>query len=114
MIIMENGGILIDTPGMREVGISNDEEGIDSTFSQINSLAGNCRYHDCKHINEPGCVVLEAIKNGILDESAYENYQKLVRESEHYESSVAEKRKKDKAFGKMVKNVMKQKKKGKY
>lgn len=105
--VLENGGILIDNPGMREVGIADTAFGLETTFDLIYSLSQNCKFKDCTHINETGCAVLEAVEKGKLDRSSYENYLKMEREKIHFESSVAERRKKDKAFGKMVKNVKK-------
>ncbi len=111
LIVLENGGILIDNPGMREVGIADAATGLETTFEQINSLAENCKYNDCTHTSETGCAVIEAVENEVLDEHSYENYLKLEKERTHFESSAAEKRKKDKDFGKMVKNFKKDLKK---
>ncbi len=108
--LLPEGGIIIDNPGMREVGTADAHDGLESTFDHIIELAQDCKFKDCSHTSEVGCAVLEAVKNDIIDSSTYENYLKMTREQEHYESSVAERRRKDKAFGKMVKNVMKQKK----
>jgi len=110
LIVLENGGILIDNPGMREVGITDAKGGLETTFDQIITLSSNCKFSDCKHINETGCVVIEAVKKGEIDKSSYENFLKMEREKAHFESTVAEKRKKDKEFGKMVKNFKKDQK----
>jgi ribosome biogenesis GTPase len=107
LTLLPDGGILIDNPGMREVGIVDDESGLDTTFDRIMELSQGCRFRDCTHTGEEGCAVLEALAGGDLDESYYQNYQKLVREKSHFESSVAERRKKDKEFGKMVKQMKK-------
>lgn len=107
LVVLENGGILIDNPGMREVGIVDANEGMETTFDHIYRLSQNCKFKDCSHTNESGCIVLEALENGEIDHSLYENYLKMEREKNHFESSLAEKRKKDKAFGKMIKNVKK-------
>ncbi|MCL4141858.1 UNVERIFIED_CONTAM: hypothetical protein GTU68_018951 [Idotea baltica] len=114
LIILENGGILIDNPGMREVGITDTGGGLEMTFDAILQLAEDCKYKDCTHLHEDGCAILEAIGNGDLDEDSYENYQKMEREKTHFESSVHERRKKDKKFGKMMKDVVKNRKKNKY
>lgn len=114
LIILENGGILIDNPGMREVGIADLSDGLEITFDTIHEFAQNCKFSDCTHTNETGCSVLEAVKKGIIDRGSYENFLKMEREKAHFESSVAERRKKDKAFGKMVKNYKKDIKKNKY
>jgi ribosome biogenesis GTPase len=107
LIILENGGILIDNPGMREVGIADMASGLETTFDRIVRLSSNCRFKDCTHTNEKGCSVLEAIEKGAIDKASYENYLKMEREKAHFESTIEEKRKKDKDFGKMVKNYKK-------
>jgi ribosome biogenesis GTPase len=107
LIILENGGILIDTPGMREIGIADTERGLETTFDMIVRLSNDCKFKDCTHTIEKGCAILEAIKNGELEKDSYENYLKMESEKKHFESTVEEKRKKDKAFGKMVKNYKK-------
>jgi ribosome biogenesis GTPase len=107
LIILENGGILIDNPGMREVGIVDPTGGLEITFDMIFSLAQNCKFKDCTHTTETGCSVLEAVENGEIDRASYENYLKLEREKAHFESTVLERRKKDKEFGKIMKNYKK-------
>ncbi|MFD2515393.1 ribosome small subunit-dependent GTPase A [Pontibacter locisalis] len=107
LIVLENGGILIDNPGMREVGIADSTSGLEITFDKIIRLAQNCKFKDCTHTNEAGCAVIEAVAKGEIDQAFYENYLKLEREKAHFESTVAERRKKDKEFGKMVKNYKK-------
>ena len=114
LIILENGGILVDTPGMREIGIADSTSGLEITFDKIISLAQNCRFKDCTHTNEVGCSVLEAVEKGEIDKDSYDNFMKMAREKEHFESTVAEKRKKDKEFGKFIKNYKKDMKKNKY
>jgi len=113
LIILEQGAMLIDTPGMRELGILAAESGIDNSFSDIQSLSQSCRFADCSHTNEPGCAILKALENGDLDQEHYSSYLKLKKESEFYEMSYAEKRKKDKAFGKFVHSAIKHKEKNK-
>ena len=95
---------------MREVGITDSSNGLETTFDVIYSLAEECKFKDCTHTNDIGCAVLEAVENGVIEKSSYENYLKLEKEKEHFESTVAEKHKKDKDFGKMVKNYKKDKK----
>lgn len=114
LIVLEDGGILIDNPGMREVGIADSTEGLEVTFETIIRLADDCRYKNCTHSTETGCAVIAAIENGEVDELSYQNYMRMEREKEHFESTVAEKRKKDKDFGKMVRDVKKQRKNFKY
>ncbi len=103
MIVLENGGILIDNPGMREVGIADSTGGLKTTFDMIFSLSKICRFKDCTHTSEVGCSVLEAVEYGEIDKSSYENYLKMVRERAHFEASAIEKRNRDKQFGKMMK-----------
>jgi ribosome biogenesis GTPase len=105
MYFLKNGGIVIDNPGMREVGMTDTSTGIDSLFDEIISLAEKCRYANCTHIHEPGCEVLSAIKSGKLDEDKYSNYINLKKEVEHYETTKLEKREKDHQFGKFIKKA---------
>jgi ribosome biogenesis GTPase len=107
LVILENGGILIDNPGMREVGIADAAKGLEKVFNTITSLAQHCKFKDCTHTSEKGCAVIEALENGELDKNSYENYIKMEREKSHFESTLAEKRKKEKEFGKMIKNFKK-------
>lgn len=107
LIVLESGGILIDNPGMREVGLADTGSGLETTFDAIVGIGQNCRYKDCTHTNEAGCAVLEAVENGEIDPASYENYLKMEREKAHFESSAAERRKRDKAFGKIMKNYKK-------
>jgi ribosome biogenesis GTPase / thiamine phosphate phosphatase len=107
LIILENGGILIDNPGIREVGIADSTGGLETTFDMIIRLSNDCRFKDCTHTNEKGCSVLEAVEKGEIDKASFENYQKMEREKAHFKSSVAERRKKEKDFGKMLKNYKK-------
>ncbi len=114
LIILRNGGILIDNPGMREVGIADSNNGLEITFDQIVRLSQNCRFKDCTHTNETGCSVLEALEKGEIDKNSYENYLKMEKEKAHFESTVEERRKKDKEFGKFLKNYKKEATKGNY
>lgn len=107
LIVLKSGGILIDNPGMREVGIADLGSGLETTFETILSLGKSCRYTDCTHNSEAGCAVLEAVENGKIDQNSYENYLKMEREKAHFETSLAERRKRDKAFGKIMKNYKK-------
>ena len=107
LILLENGGILIDNPGMREVGIADAPHGLEITFDRIEALSHMCKFNDCTHTQETGCAVRKAVDSGKIDEASYENYLKLEREKKHFETTVAEKRKKEKEFGKMIKNYYK-------
>lgn len=92
---------------MREVGIADTSSGFEITFDMIVNYSQNCKFKDCTHTNEIGCSVLEAIENGEIDKAQYENYLKMEKEKEYFESSVEERRKKDKEFGKFLKNYKK-------
>ena len=107
LVILEGGALVIDSPGMREFGILGAESGIGESFSDIIGLASDCRYRNCSHTGEPGCAVLEAIHSGDLSQEHYDNYIKLGAESEFYQMSYVEKRKKDRDFGKFIKSVKK-------
>lgn len=111
LIVLENGGILVDNPGMREVGIADSSSGLAITFDKIVSLSQYCKFKDCTHTSEVGCSVLEAVEKGEIDRASYENYLKMEREKAHFESTVEERRKKDKEFGKFLKNYKKEMKK---
>lgn len=102
LIVLESGGILIDNPGMREVGVTDMEGGSVQAFNRFLELSQKCRYNDCTHTSEKGCAIIEALEKGQLDENAYENYLKLEREKAYFETSVAERRKKEKRFGKSI------------
>lgn len=107
LIILENGGILIDNPGMREVGITDSAGGLEITFDLIARYAQRCKFKDCTHTYEKGCSVVEALEKGEIDGASYDNYLKMEKERAYFESTVAERRKKDKDFGKMLKNYKK-------
>ena len=108
LIVLSQGAMLIDTPGMRELGIVGAGEGVNIGFEEFVALSAKCRYANCSHEHEPGCAVRAAAKNGELSEDRYSSYLKLKKESEYYEMSYLDKRKKDKAFGRFIKSVKKQ------
>ncbi|HOP41830.1 MAG TPA: ribosome small subunit-dependent GTPase A [Syntrophales bacterium] len=108
LVVLDQGAMLIDTPGMRELGIVGAGDGIDTGFEEFIALAAQCRYTNCSHEHEPGCAVRAAVENGELSEDRYSSYIKLKKESDHYEMSYLDRRKKDKAFGKFIKSVKKQ------
>jgi len=110
LITIDNGAMLIDTPGMRELGNFSVESGIEKTFTEIKALSELCQFNDCTHINEKGCAVLTAVANGQVSEDRYQNYIKMKKESNYLDLSYLEKRQKDKQFAKMIKTVVKHKK----
>jgi ribosome biogenesis GTPase len=107
LVVLDQGAMLIDTPGMRELGNIGVDSGIKESFSGIIELSGNCRFADCTHTHEAGCSVLSAVQNGNLNETHYEDYIRLKKESEHYQMSYLEKRRKDKKFGQFLKSAKK-------
>ena len=110
LIKLKNGAMVIDTPGIRELGNFVVDTGIYGTFDEIAELSNQCRYNDCSHTQEQGCSILAALKDGIISLERYQNFVKLNKESAFYEMSYLEKKRKDKKFGKFVKSVLKEKK----
>ena len=108
LLILDNGAILVDTPGMRELGLLGTSDGLDDSFADIHDLSLDCRFSSCTHSQEPGCAVLIAIDEGDLSRERYESYLKLKRETEYHDLSYVQKRKKDKDFGRFIKSVQKQ------
>jgi ribosome biogenesis GTPase len=109
LIVLEHGGLLIDMPGMRELGMLGVSEGINDSFGDIQAYSLNCRFANCTHTSEPGCAIQSAIAQGELDPAHLQNYLKLKKESEFHEMSHLEKRKKDRNFGELVRSVIKAK-----
>jgi len=107
LFVLENGVMVIDNPGMREIGVLGAEEGVDEIYSDICELLLRCRFSDCTHTKEPGCAVLKALETGELDAERYDNFIKLKSESERSQMSPAEKRKKDRGFTRLIKSVKK-------
>ncbi|NJP11911.1 MAG: ribosome small subunit-dependent GTPase A [Leptolyngbyaceae cyanobacterium RU_5_1] len=85
LILLPNGGLIIDTPGMRELQIWANQDGLQETFADIEALTQTCRFRDCQHGNEPGCAVQQSLDNGELDDSRFLNYQKLQKELSYLE-----------------------------
>lgn len=110
LFILKNGGIFIDNPGMREVGIADAQNGLEKAFDDIFDYSQQCKFKDCTHTHESGCAVIEAVNRNDIDKSSYKNFLKMQREQLHFEQSKAERRRKDKEFGKMVKEFKKEKK----
>jgi len=80
LVLLSGGGVLIDTPGMRELGLIEDEGGVDTAFADIAGIARHCRFNDCRHESEPGCAVQEALFAGTLSAERLQSYRKLQRE----------------------------------
>ncbi len=116
LIILPNGAIMIDTPGMRELQLWGDEDNVSKSFSDIESLSAMCKFHDCKHQSEPGCAITEAIESGELDKKRFDSYLKQLRELKHLSSRKDqlgrhEMNKRGKKFAAQIKAAVKFKKK---
>lgn len=112
LYFLRSGGLIIDVPGMRELRVADVDDALSHVFGDIEQLSAHCQFSDCKHLNEPGCAVLAAIEDGQLDKRRLDSYQKLMRENEFATASLAEKRAKDRSFGRMVKGAKLHKKRG--
>jgi ribosome biogenesis GTPase / thiamine phosphate phosphatase len=113
LLSLENGSMIIDTPGMRELGNIGVESGLEEVFDDITQLEKNCKFSDCTHTQEIGCAILEALDNGVISPERFHNYSKLQKESNHNEMSYLEKKKKYKELGKLYKSVQKHNRKNK-
>ncbi len=80
LVLLPGGALVLDTPGMRELGLVDAEDGLGATFEDIEALAGQCRFRDCSHANEPGCAIGGALEAGVLDPGRWRSYRKLRRE----------------------------------
>ncbi|OGA49987.1 MAG: ribosome small subunit-dependent GTPase A [Betaproteobacteria bacterium RIFCSPLOWO2_12_FULL_63_13] len=107
LIRLDGGALVIDNPGMRELGILGAENGIAASYADITALAGQCRFADCSHTGEPGCAVLAAVHADEVSQEALDSFRKLKDESAFNDMSYAEKRKKDRDFGRFVKSAKK-------
>ncbi|MFH1958302.1 MAG: ribosome small subunit-dependent GTPase A [bacterium] len=105
MLFLKNGGIVIDTPGMRELGLADSNTGIENVFNEISELLKNCKFANCTHTHEPGCAIHAAIKSGKLDEKKYASYIKLKKEAGYYQMTMLDKRRNDRKFGKFIKDA---------
>lgn len=106
MFKLPGGAWIIDTPGMRELQLTDVQSGLDSVFSEIAEFAKQCRFVDCTHEAEPGCGVVAAIEAGDIDQDRVQRWRKLVREEAHNRESIAERRARDKSTGKFYKSVI--------
>jgi ribosome biogenesis GTPase len=114
LIVLDDGTMVIDTPGMRELELWSADAGMEETFQDIESIAEDCRFRDCSHKEEPGCAVREALRSGEISEKRWNNYQKLKREAEfartkEEQSARVQKKLQDRKFGKMLKDHKKKK-----
>jgi ribosome biogenesis GTPase len=116
LILLPSGGMVIDTPGMRELHLLDDISGVDEAFSDILSLSSSCRFKDCSHRAEPGCRVQEALADGTLDRKRLESYEKLQKEARHMAAAMddrvrREKKAENKKLGKLIKEIKKDRRK---
>jgi ribosome biogenesis GTPase len=109
LIVLDGGALLIDMPGMRELGMLGVDEGLEDAFADVGELAKNCRFADCGHSSEPGCAVRAAIERHDLSEERLQDYRKLRKESAFHDLSYVERRKKDRDFGRLVRSALKHK-----
>lgn len=109
MLPMLEGGWLIDTPGTRELRLTDDDEGIAALFDDLDALAGTCRSNDCSHQAEPGCAIRAAVAEGQLDPERFLRWEKLRREERHNSETLAEAHSRDRGFGRMVRSAMRAK-----
>jgi ribosome biogenesis GTPase / thiamine phosphate phosphatase len=110
LIVLENGAIIVDNPGMRELGLISMDSGLDDIFNEIAKLSSQCLFKDCTHTVEKGCAILNAVEQGKISKERYNNYIKIYKESLYHEMSYYEKKQKDKKFGKFKHTYMKNKK----
>ena len=110
LIMLKNGVMIIDTPGMRELGMWDISEGLNEAFSDIETLSQYCKFRDCRHENEPGCAVKKAIQSGELDERRFESYRKIKAEAKYSGDSAEYRRQKEKFFKTVTINERKKKK----
>ncbi len=116
LITLDNGAHVVDTPGMRELGNLDVNEGIDETFDDISALAARCKFNDCSHVGTLGCAVLEAVECGSLPAARYANYIRLMKEAAFHDQSALDKRDQDKKLSRFYRSEQSsnQKKKGGY
>ena len=108
LIALDAGGLILDTPGMREIQMADCKEGIATTFSDIEAYANQCKFSNCQHQTEPGCAVQKAVGTGEIDQRRLNNYLKLLREEAINSASLSERRANDKALGKFYKHTLSQ------
>jgi ribosome biogenesis GTPase len=116
LVPLANGGFVIDTPGMRELGLWSTTGSIEEIFPEFAALAQECKFTDCEHIHEPGCAVQQALADGTIDRGRYESYLKLKKEADYVAAKTdirkqQERKAKEKQFGRMLKSFKKTRKK---
>jgi len=112
---LPNGSLIIDTPGMREFGLTFEQGSEpDELFPFLKQTSAACRFSDCKHVSETGCAVLEAVKSGSLDVDVYNSYLKLMKEQRRFEVKAGDQKRMGKQFGKMIREANNYRKKYKF
>ncbi len=109
LYVLPEGYAVLDTPGMRELQLADAAEGISEVFADLADLAARCRFSDCRHEDEPGCAVQAAIAAGEVDAARLKRWQKLQREEAFNSASLAERRERERSFGRMVRSIIKDK-----
>ncbi|CAN0606236.1 unnamed protein product, partial [Ectocarpus sp. 12 AP-2014] len=109
--ILSDGCAVLDTPGMRELQLTDAEAGVAGVFADFHSLSLHCRFSDCQHETEPGCAVLAALERGEVDSGRLARWRKLVREERHNSATLAEKKSKARSLGKAIRMIQKQSRK---
>lgn len=105
MLWLREGGLLIDTPGIRELQLPLYEGGLGEVFDDIEALIRLCRFADCRHSSEPGCALRAAIEDGVLEERRWHNYQKLIKEQAQHNESIAQKRQRGREQGRLYRRI---------
>ncbi|WP_372806294.1 ribosome small subunit-dependent GTPase A [Pontiella sp.] len=111
LITLDNGAHVVDTPGMRELGNLDVNEGIDETFDDILALSAQCKFNDCSHVLTKGCAVIAAVERGQIAEARYNNYVRLMKEAAFHEQSALEKRDHDKKLSRFYRSTLSQSRK---
>jgi ribosome biogenesis GTPase / thiamine phosphate phosphatase len=115
LFMLANGSLVIDTPGMREFGVTLEEgSDADDIFPVIAALAQRCRYANCSHFGEEGCAVLQALDDGSLESVVYDSYTKLIKEQRRFQVDITDKKRMEKQFGKMARQANNHRRKHKY
>ncbi len=107
LLLLDSGAMLIDTPGMRELGLLETGDGLDDTFADIGETSAKCRFTNCTHTEEPGCAVRQAVADGSLGEARYRSFLKLRKETEFHDLPYSEKRPEAKTFGRCIQSARK-------
>ena len=108
LFLLPSGGMVVDTPGMREFGMWDNDTGIEKTFADIEELAAQCKFRNCTHTNEPGCAIRSALEMGELEMNRWQSYQKLKAENDYMEdkeSYMIAKGKREKEISKLIKKM---------